>query len=133
MMTKRGIILVLMATLSVWLVSCTGTSEGVQTISAQAYVEQYMTTDADHILVDVRTPREFNSGAISGAVNIPLQELDQRMSEFPDDKPIVIYCRSGNRSAQAANRLAENGYDELYDLGGTIQWTGAGYALQQPN
>ncbi|MEL6527916.1 MAG: rhodanese-like domain-containing protein, partial [Chloroflexota bacterium] len=46
------------------------------------------------------------------------------------DIPVVVYCRSGNRSAQAANILNQNDYSEIYDLGGIIQWQSAGYPIQ---
>lgn len=72
-------------------------------------------------LVDVRTPGEFKSGHIDGAVNIPLQEIKRRHSEIPAG-PVVLYCRSGNRSAQAARALHGLGHTELYDLGPMHAW-----------
>ena len=60
---------------------------------------------SDHILLDVRTPEEFASGHIPGAVNISVESLAQRLSEVPQDKPVVVYCRSGSRSNQAAQIL----------------------------
>ena len=100
------------------------------TISPQQYQSTFVSNNTDHILVDVRTPEEFLSGHIAGAVNIPLQELPQRLSEIPTDKDVVVYCRSGNRSAQASGILASNDYTNIYDLGGVIAWQQAGYILQ---
>jgi len=74
-------------------------------------------------LVDVRTPEEFAGGHLPGAVNIPVQQLSQRMSELdPKDKPIVVYCRSGHRSGQAAALLKGAGHAEVHDLGAMSRW-----------
>lgn len=101
-----------------------------QNIQPQAYVDTFAEGEVDHILVDVRTPREFDGGHIAGAVNIPLDEIPQRLAEFPQDKPIVLYCRSGNRSGQAMSLLDREGYDGLYNIGGVIHWTAAGLPLE---
>jgi rhodanese-related sulfurtransferase len=83
-----------------------------------------------HQLIDVRTPEEFATGHIAGAVNVPLQELETRLNEISPAQPIVVYCRSGNRSAEAAELLNAAGYSPVYDLGGVIQWTEAGFSLE---
>ena len=75
------------------------------------------------VILDVRTPEEFKSGYIEGAINIPIAELPQRMSEVgPKDRAVVVYCRSGSRSAAAAQRLAENGFADVIDLGPMSAW-----------
>ncbi|HNF49242.1 MAG TPA: rhodanese-like domain-containing protein [Chitinophagales bacterium] len=68
-------------------------------------------------LVDVRTPQEFSSGSVKGAVNIPLSEITQRISEFKGKKNIVVFCRSGNRSTQAKNILEQNGIKNVINGG----------------
>lgn len=70
-------------------------------------------------LIDVRTPREFQANGLEGAVNIPLQELTQRYQEMgAPDEPVVLYCRSGNRSGQAKAYLERQlGYQQVHDLG----------------
>jgi rhodanese-related sulfurtransferase len=74
-------------------------------------------------LVDVRTPQEFAAGHIPGAVNIPVQELERRMSELePKDEPIVVYCQSGSRSSYAARMLGNAGYSSVHDLGPMRRW-----------
>lgn len=98
-------------------------------ITPAVYQEQFADGTA-HLLLDVRTPEEFAGGHIPGAVNIAVQELAQRLDELPGDQPIVIYCRSGNRSAQAAQILAGAGYTKVYDLGGIIDWSAQGYPVQ---
>jgi rhodanese-related sulfurtransferase len=102
----------------------------VSNISPQTYMTQFAESGAAHFLLDVRTPEEFNSGHISGAANISVQTLASRLDEVPKDQPVVIYCRSGNRSAQAASILRDAGYTEIYDLGGVIDWTAQGLPLQ---
>jgi phage shock protein E len=71
------------------------------------------------VLIDVRTPGEFASGAAPGAVNIPLDEIQARISEVvPDkDKPIVLYCHSGARAAVAAKTLRRAGYANVSNVG----------------
>jgi rhodanese-related sulfurtransferase len=74
-------------------------------------------------LVDVRTPEEFAAGHLQGAVNIPLSQVEKRLKEFgPKDRPIVVYCRSGSRSASAARTLKSNGYLQVQDLGSMGRW-----------
>lgn len=74
-------------------------------------------------LVDVRTPAEFAAGHIPGAVNIPVQELDARMAELePKSSALVVYCRSGNRSGNAARRLKSAGFSAVSDLGPMSRW-----------
>lgn len=73
---------------------------------------------AGAVLIDVRTPAEVAEGMVPGAINIPLQEIEQRLSEFPKDKDLLIYCRSGKRSMAASNFLIENGYDKVFNVVG---------------
>lgn len=114
------------------LAACGSSSTGVSgKISPQDYVAQYVSVAKSHILLDVRTPEEFTSGYIEGAMNIPVQVLADNLSLLPKDQPIIIYCRSGNRSAQAAEILGQNGYDVVFDMGGINSWQSAGYRLTQ--
>jgi rhodanese-related sulfurtransferase len=77
-------------------------------------------------LVDVRSPEEFASEHLDGAINIPVGELDGRLSELePKDKPVVVYCHSGIRSARAASTLAAAGFTTVADLGGMDNWNQA--------
>ncbi len=74
-------------------------------------------------LVDVRSPGEFASGHIQGAVNIPVQELALRMSELePKSQTIVLYCASGMRSARAASVLKNAGFAQVHNLGAMSSW-----------
>jgi len=72
-------------------------------------------------VVDVRSPGEFQSGAYPGAVNIPVQELERRLGELPKDRPIVVYCASGGRSASAERLLRARGFADVVNGGGLFQ------------
>ncbi len=69
------------------------------------------------LLLDVRTPAEFAAGHLEGALNIPVQTLKERAAEVPKGRAVVVYCRSGARSANAARLLVAEGHAQLYDLG----------------
>jgi phage shock protein E len=74
------------------------------------------------LLLDVRTQAEFQDGHVTHALNIPVQELPARIREVgPTVRPVVVYCRSGGRSAQAAALLKQAGY-EVHDLGPMTAW-----------
>ncbi|GIW26646.1 MAG: transferase [Meiothermus sp.] len=82
------------------------------------------------LFVDVREPEEFAQVRIEGAELIPLSEFGGRFSEIPKNQPVVLYCRSGNRSAQAAAWLSAKGYSNLLNLdGGIMAWYQAGLPL----
>jgi phage shock protein E len=72
-------------------------------------------------VVDVRTPGEYLDGHYPGAINIPLNELTERLDEFKEMKqPIIAYCRSGARSGMAVSVLKQNGFNEVYNGGGLV-------------
>lgn len=73
---------------------------------------------AGGMLIDVRTPDEVREGTAPGAVNIPLQEAEQRLAEFPKDKDLLIFCRSGKRSLAVSNFLIQNGYERVFNVVG---------------
>ena len=74
-------------------------------------------------LVDVRSPEEFEAGHLAGAINIPVGALESRLSELePKSEPVVVYCRSGFRSARASRILASAGFTQIADLGGMSRW-----------
>lgn len=95
----------------------------------EAY-EAYLNND-DLIFVDVRSESEYESGHIKGAVLIPLHQIEDRLSELPKDRSILVYCNgsSCNRSGAAARVLVANGYEEVYDLTGQgiDEWISKGY------
>jgi thioredoxin len=83
-------------------------------------------------ILDVRTPNEYYSGYIEGAKLLPLQQLNERISELDayKDKDVLVYCRSGNRSTVASQILIKNGFKKLYNLRpGIAGWQRAGFTV----
>ena len=75
------------------------------------------------LLLDVRSPSEFNSGHLEGALNIPVGELQSQLKELGStDRPIVVYCASGMRSRSAQKLLQDNGFSQVHDLGSMGNW-----------
>ena len=93
------------------------------------YMDQFATSNA-HALIDVRTPEEFASGHIQNAINIPVESLQDRLDEVPGNMPVIVYCRSGNRSATAVQILVAAGVQPVYDLGGIQIWVAEGFPVQ---
>lgn len=102
----------------------------VSRLTPAEYQAEFNQADAAHFLLDVRTPEEFFGGHIAGASNIAVETLSSRLSEVPRDVPVVVYCRSGNRSATAARVLRDAGYTQVYDLGGILAWSAAGLPIE---
>lgn len=73
-----------------------------------------LVNDNKTFLVDVRTPEEYNAEKIEGAVNIPLDQIENRLSEFQGKKNIVVYCRSGIRAGKAKDLLQKNNVPDVY-------------------
>ncbi len=74
------------------------------------------------VLLDVRTTGEYGSGHLPGAINVPVQDLEQRISELDPTKPVVVYCGSGARSARAKRLLEAKGFEAVSDLGAMSRW-----------
>jgi rhodanese-related sulfurtransferase len=77
-------------------------------------------------VIDVRTDHEWEVGRIAGAAHLPLDELAQRAGEIDRDRPVILYCRGGNRSTMAAAALADAGYDAAKLSEGIVGWVEAG-------
>ncbi|MBK5219394.1 MAG: rhodanese-like domain-containing protein [Thermoleophilia bacterium] len=80
-------------------------------------------------LVDVRADHEWDAGRIAGASHLPLDELAQRTGEIDSERPVVVYCRGGNRSSMAIAALTEAGYDASKLSEGIVGWDEAGLPL----
>ena len=85
-----------------------------------------MEEESGYLILDVRTAEEFSEKHIPGAVNIPNETIgDQDIPELPDkEQLILVYCRSGNRSKQASEKLVKLGYTNIVEFGGINDWTG---------
>ncbi len=80
-------------------------------------------------VVDVRADHEWEAGRIAGATHLPLAELAERAGEIDKDRPVLLYCRGGNRSTMAAAALADAGYDAAKLSEGIVGWAEAGLPL----
>lgn len=137
MLIVAGILIIVVAAAAIFFLNNDTSPEDVATTVAQEggliSPAEYQTSfsSEDHILIDVRTPQEFAAGHIAGAINIPVDDLNQRLSEIPTDETIVVYCRSGNRSGTATDILNNAGFNPVYDIdGGTIAWASANLPLE---
>jgi len=117
--------------LSFLFISCQGqSSKSVQTIDVKSFSEKLKSTESPQLL-DVRTPEEYSTEHIGNAINVNWNgaDFDSQASTYDKSKPIFVYCKVGGRSAQAAARLAELGFKEIYNLdGGIMKWNAAGNA-----
>lgn len=93
---------------------------------SQEEAKEMMDRADGHVIVDVRRQDEYDAGHIPGAILIPNESIGCDSPEaLPDyDQIILIYCRTGNRSKQASEKLAAMGYTNIYEFGGINTWTG---------
>lgn len=87
---------------------------------------EMMEKESGYIILDVRTPEEFAEKHIPGALNIPNEAIGtDEIPELPDKQQLIlVYCRSGNRSKQASEKLVAQGYTNIVEFGGINDWTG---------
>lgn len=87
-----------------------------------------MQSSSNVLVIDVRTPEEYVQGHLKGAINIPLSDLPPRIEALEQNRPILVYCQTGYRSAQASSILVKAGFTKVYNLeGGIIAWINSGY------
>ena len=107
------------------LVGCTdGNNKNVYEQIAPDEAKALMDSEDGYIILDVRTPEEFAAGHIAGAILIPDYEIGEKAESILTDKEqlILVYCRSGRRSKNAANELATLGYTNIKEFGGINDW-----------
>ena len=131
---KRFLMMVLAAAAVLGLAGCGNKDAGGESAADEnSYVQismeeavAMMEEETDYVILDVRTPEEFVQKHIAGAVNVPNEVIgDDEIAELPDkEQLILVYCRSGNRSKQASEKLAALGYTNVYEFGGINEWTG---------
>lgn len=119
------VILLLQIAAVMFLLSGCGGETGYKQIS-QDEAMQMMQEQSDYLIVDVRRPDEFEESHIPGAINVPNETIEDEMPEaLPDkDQMLLIYCRRGNRSKEASQKLADMGYTNVYEFGGIESWEG---------
>ena len=133
MIMRKYVAMILVVFMVLGLAGCTkqnggGSSEQMKKYNQISMNEAIamMEKEEDYIILDVRTPEEFAEKHIPGAVNVPNETIKtQKIPELPkEDQLILVYCRSGNRSKQASEKLAALGYTNVYEFGGINDWTG---------
>lgn len=130
----RKIMFIILIIASLLMISCSNSDQSVEEnenetegkviMISPEEAKENLDEDSEIVLLDVRTQSEYESGHIEDAVLLPLDQLNEKASEvIPDqEKTYYVYCRSGNRSATAAQLLVDMGYENIYDLGGIIDW-----------
>lgn len=99
-------------------------ADGVQVLDVAKYEKKMAQPDVQ--LVDVRTPEEFSEGHLENAINIDVSadDFDEKVASLDKEKPVMVYCKMGGRSAKAGTRLKELGFKNITDLeGGITNWT----------
>ena len=121
---KRFVTMILSA---LFLTSCTvpSSSAGYRQISMDE-AARIMIEEKNYIILDVRRPDEYSEGHIPGAINIPNENIGTaEISELPDKAQLIlVYCRSGRRSKEAAEKLVKLGYTNIVEFGGILDWKG---------
>lgn len=135
-MKKRIIMILLVAFIIGTISACSGknngedvTTEGGQEEGSYLQITQdeakkMMGEEGNYIILDVRTESEYAEGHIPDAICIPNETIDENITEQLQDQEqvILVYCRSGNRSKQASEKLANLGYSNIYEFGGINTW-----------
>jgi rhodanese-related sulfurtransferase len=116
------------------LLSFSAYSADISNISQQALLEANTNSVVSVVIVDVRTPEEFQQGHVPNAINVPLSDIidDPAILSTLQEKPIVLYCRSGYRAGKAAKALQKEGHQNLRHLEGDMQaWLKAGLPVEK--
>ena len=129
----KKLAIILSFVLTVLFISCKdSTAQQSTLLEPQELIDVLASQDV--YFVDVRTSKEFSQGHIANAINIDFKSssFEEEIKKLDTLKPIVIYCRSGRRSAMSTKILDKVGFDEIYDLkGGVLNWTKQGKALEK--
>lgn len=123
-----GIALIIFAAAYSYYITPTQEYGDVTVADARALIED----KPEMVILDVRTPSEFDDGHIEGALNIPVDDLEGRLDELSEDEELLVYCRTGNRSTRAVGVLEDAGFTKIFHMdGGITAWMAAGYPTVQ--
>jgi rhodanese-related sulfurtransferase len=130
---KKAAALAVAAIASVGLLAgCSTSNEATKKVDPVEFSE--VIAEPGVIILDVRTPEEFNAGHIENAININVADsnFSSEVSKLDKNATVAVYCRSANRSAVATKEMAELGFTDMYDMqGGIIDWEAAGGPVVQ--
>lgn len=126
---KLNKIIILIILLGVTITGCAADGKNEQPVNpvnlSIEETRELIESPEDLFILDVRTTDEFNQGHIEGAEQISVDDLKDRMEELEEykDKPLLVYCRSGNRSSKAVDILLDNGFTNIYHMNeGFMNW-----------
>ena len=138
----KRIIAILIILVMIMAAGCGGNEQSAPENQTRQYTQisqeeaaKMMDEETGYLILDVRRPDEFAEGHIPGAINVPNEEIMDEMPEaLPDkDQMLFIYCRTGRRSKEAAEKLANIGYTNVYEFGGINDWKGVIVTEEQEN
>jgi len=127
-----AVALILIAVLVIFVPRMLGGSNAETLASDLSVSQAYDQKQEGTLFLDVRTLEEWQEVRIEGATLVPLDELEMRTDELPRDEPIVVYCRTGNRSSVGRDILRQAGFENVAIMsGGISQWISSGYPVEQ--
>ena len=135
-MPRRLLALAVLALVAVFAIAACDSGDGAAeapgayTVSADEAVE--LIAAGEHTIIDVRSPAEFAESRLVGAINIDVNGADfaDRIAELDPEEPYLVYCRSGNRSAQAASQMEDIDIEDIADAGGLADLAAAGATVE---
>jgi len=125
MKTFKKLVSAVISFMLLFVLGACGSPVGYRQISAEE-AKEIMRDEKNYIILDVRRPDEFAEGHIPGAINVPNEDIGSSdIPALPDKSQLIlVYCRSGRRSKEAAEKLVKLGYTNIVEFGGILDWTG---------
>lgn len=134
-MSRRLLTLAVLTLVAVFAIAACGSDDsagtpGAYTVTADEAVE--MIESGERTIIDVRSPAEFAEGHVAGALNIDVDgaDFESRIADLDTDEPYLVYCRSGRRSAIAAEQMEAAGIADIADAGGIVDLAAAGAPIE---
>ncbi|MBQ2711183.1 MAG: rhodanese-like domain-containing protein [Clostridia bacterium] len=123
---RKILVMILSAVVLMGCASCEPPTNTYKQVTAEEAISMMNSLSSPYIILDVRTPAEFAQGHIPNAINIPNETIGtEEIPQLPNKKQVIfVYCRSGNRSKQAAEKLVQLGYTNVVEFGGINDWPG---------
>ena len=123
---RKILVMILSAVVLMGCTSCEPPTNTYKQVTAEEAISMMDSLSSPYIILDVRTPAEFAQGHIPNAINIPNETIGtEEIPQLPNKKQVIfVYCRSGNRSKQAAEKLVQLGYTNVVEFGGINDWPG---------
>ncbi|MFE8700197.1 rhodanese-like domain-containing protein [Cytobacillus sp. FJAT-54145] len=125
MLKKYGFLIIPLILVIIYIGYNSINNRGIEQITTSQLEEKMINPSEKQVFVDVREIEEYEAGHIEGMINIPLSKIETTLEYVQKDSEVILFCRSGNRSMQAAQALQDMGYKNIVNVEGGIQaWTG---------